>query len=284
MNHDVLWALGRPCPLRRREGWARADVTHDELAYLRLLSEARDDDRVAGGIAFISWTREDGRRVPWEGFLVREGLAPLGAAAVEAACGACEANLARAGIQGLAGCHGRLSFMGPSRDLDTKIAALIEARGLRDAVERAFPETSVEGYRFWIDSPLTQAQRDILLAIIPPLAVRGAEECRRFTLALEVARAHDLPLHVTLTPLGHHTVGSDSCFEDVFPHCPRCKAMTEQRDGAVCRICGRARPPGEPDGSAYVDRCAVATHPVEALERRLRADERVAVWWWRRRG
>src|SRR5262249_5925396 len=46
------------------------------------------------------------------------------------------------------------------------------------------------------------------------------KDIRHFLNALEAAIRWELPVHVSLAPLGHTDFG----WYTVFPHCPRCKA------------------------------------------------------------
>lgn len=75
------------------------------------------------------------------------------------------------------------------------------------------------------------------------------KDVRHFLKALEAAVQWELPVHVSLAPLGHTDFGMYT----VFPHCPRCKANAPvgrwkesyTKEPHECRVCGHTFNPDE---------------------------------------
>ena len=80
---------------------------------------------------------------------------------------------------------------------------------------------------------------------------------RHFLKALEAAVRWELPVHVSLAPLGHTDFGMYT----VFPHCPRCKANAPvgrwkesyTKEPHECRVCGHTFIPDEHHSSERDD-------------------------------
>ncbi|HEU5118490.1 MAG TPA: hypothetical protein VFT74_17910, partial [Isosphaeraceae bacterium] len=80
-------------------------------------------------------------------------------------------------------------------------------------------------------------------------------DIRHFLRSLEAAIRWELPVHVSLAPLGHTDFG----WTTIFPHCPRCKATapvgrwkeTYPTDPHECRVCGHVFIPNENHSSVY---------------------------------
>jgi formylglycine-generating enzyme required for sulfatase activity len=248
----VHWALERPCPFRTGEDWFLPHVTEERLFGLRVAGEAEADGRIVDGIC-ISGQRcgEDstGRShlLPYSGFRIDEALARFGGLAKAAeVCGLCEANCVHPLYRSqVAGCYCSIHEYPDSEELDEALWEVIREQGLEDRLRRAFHVTAPLWYGLWIESPLRRAQAELLLELLDPVFRREGEPAHdraHFLAALKTSITWELPLHVSLSPLGHtHLFGMD-----IYPHCPRCKAVAdgpgppqgEEARPEVCFVCG----------------------------------------------
>src|SRR5215831_14011467 len=169
-------------------------------------------------------------------------------------CGSCPANTVPAD---LAGCCGTLYQWPNSERTEAQIRNIIERLGIVEEVSTAFSATTPIWYGLWAVSPVPRPALPLLKTIISEMRAEDRrameaskkldeEQLRDFALfvrAVELAEKHLLPLHVSLSPLGHTDFG----FYTVFPHCPFCKAATHtphwQRKYPAalytCHVCGR---------------------------------------------
>jgi formylglycine-generating enzyme required for sulfatase activity len=262
----VSWALERQCPYRSGDQWFLPDRTYTQLADLRTVATAEGDGRVVGGICVTSWTTErdnagKAHDIPCSGFRVEGRLGPVGGlAAALATCRACEANArTELGID-VAGCFGHLDVWPGSEDLDRQLWGIIEQRNLEQRLRSAFPVTTPLWYGFWINSPLRRVQAEFLHELLGAACDPDDpqdKDIRHFLKALEAAVRWELPVHVTLAPLGHTDFGMYT----VFPHCPRCKANAPvgrwqesyPTEPHQCRACGHTFIPDEHHSSERYD-------------------------------
>jgi len=262
----VGWALERKCPFRSGDQWFLPARTYTQLADLRIVASAEGDRRVVNGICVTGWTTERDNsgsfhEVPCSGFRIEERLGPVGGlAAALATCRACEANAkAELGID-VAGCFGHLDIWPDSEELDRQLWGIIEQRNLEGRLRATFPVTTPLWYGFWINSPLRRAQAEFLHELLGAACDPDDsqdKDIRHFLQALEAAVRWELPVHVSLAPLGHTDFG----WYTVFPHCPRCKANApvgrwkESYTKATheCRVCGHTFIPDEHHSSEQDD-------------------------------
>ena len=258
----VSWALERKCAFRFGEQWFLPARTCTQLADLRTVASAEGDGRVVNGICVTSWTTERDNagnlhNVPCSGFRIEDRLGPVGGlAAALATCRACEANArTELGID-VAGCFGHLDIWPDSEDLDRQLWGIIERRSLEQRLRAAFPVTTPLWYGFWINSPLRRVQAEFLHELLDAACDHDDpqdKDVRHFLKALEAAVRWELPVHVSLAPLGHTDFGMYT----VFPHCPRCKANAPvgrwkesyTKEPHECRVCGHTFNPDEHHGS-----------------------------------
>ena len=254
----VRWSLERKCAFRSGNQWFLPDRTCTQLADLRTVASAEGDGRNVGGICVTSRTTERDNSgnvhdIPCSGFRIEERLGPVGGlSAAQATCRDCEAN-AKAGLGiDVAGCFGHLDAWPDSTELDGQLWGVIEQRNLEHRLRSAFPVTTPLWYGLWINSPLKRVQAEFLHELLNAACDHDDpqdKDVRHFLRALEAAVRWELPVHVSLAPLGHTDFGMYT----VFPHCPRCKAnapvgrwkesyTTEPHE---CRVCGHTFNPDE---------------------------------------
>jgi formylglycine-generating enzyme required for sulfatase activity len=254
----VSWSLERKCAFRSGDEWYLPDRTRTQLAELQSVASARKDGRIAGGICVTAWTMGrdyDGESfdIPCSGFGIDERLARFGGLpAALSTCGACEAN-AKAGLGfDVAGCVGYFDARPDSEELDRHLWGVIRKHALEDELRAAFPVTTPLWYGFWINSPLRRLQAEFLKELLEAACDdddRQDRHVQHFLNALEAAIRWELPLHVSLAPLGHTDFGIDT----VFPHCPRCKANADvgrwkqsyPETPHTCQVCGHVFIPNE---------------------------------------
>ena len=260
----VSWALERKCAFRSGDQWYLPAQTCTQLADLQTVASAEGDNRIVNGICVTSWTTErdnagDIHNIPCSGFRIEERLGPIGGlAAALATCGTCEANAkTELGID-VAGCLGHLDVWPDSEELDQQLWGIIEQRNLEDRLRVAFPATTPLWYGFWINSPLRRAQAEFLHELLDAACDHDDpqdKDVRHFLKALAAAIRWELPVHVSLAPLGHTDFGMYT----VFPHCPRCKANAPvgrwkesyPKEPRECRVCGHAFNPDEHHSSEW---------------------------------
>ena len=245
----VQWHLEYACPFRQGEAVRAFAAARQATSRLRAIDhcEARRD--VFGDTCVTGVSYQRGQKWPSGGFRISEAVAPVGSLpAAREVCGNCPAN--GLGPDLMAGCCGSLPFHPSDEELETDLRAGIGTRGLQKAVAGAFPKTTPLWYGFWISSPLTRPQLEILRATLaePGSDADRAQDVRQFRRACELAIKHGIPLHATLPPLGHTDLG----FYTIFPHCPRCKMPYGERwekeyskKRTTCRACGHEYVPAE---------------------------------------
>jgi formylglycine-generating enzyme required for sulfatase activity len=214
--------------------------------------------RIVNGICVTSWTMGrdntgNAHNVPCSGFQIEDRLRPVGGLTTAlATCRACEANArTELGID-VAGCFGHLDIWPESEDLDRQLWGIIEQRDLQQRLRAAFPVTTPLWYGFWINSPLRRVQSEFLHELLDAACDPHDpqdKEVRHFVKALKAAVQWELPVHVSLAPLGHTDFGMYT----IFPHCPRCKANAPvgrwqesyPNEPHQCGVCGHTFNPDQ---------------------------------------
>jgi formylglycine-generating enzyme required for sulfatase activity len=250
--------MERKCAFRSGDGWFLPARTCTQLADLRTVASAEGDRRIVNGVCVTSWTTERDNAgtihdIPCSGFRIEDRLGPVGGlGAALATCRACEANAkTELGID-VAGCFGHLDIWPDSEELDRQLWGVIEQRNLGDRLRAAFPVTTPLWYGFWINTPLRRVQAEFLQELLDAACDHDDpqdKDVRHFLKALEAAIRWELPVHVSLAPLGHTDFGMYT----VFPHCPRCKANAPvgrwqesyTEEPHECRVCGHTFVPDE---------------------------------------
>ena len=245
----VHWHLEYGCPFRQGEAIHTFAAAWHATSRLKAIDqcEARHDvfdDICVTGVSYFR-----GEKWPSSGFRISEAVAPVGSLqAAREVCGNCPANGLGPGL--MAGCCGLLPFHPGDEELDSKLRAAVATKGLHKALAGAFPETKPLWYGFWISSPLTRPQLEILGAIVPQTLSpqNRSRDVPQFRRACELAIKHGIPLHAALPPLGHTDFGTLT----TFPHCPRCKKAHGQewvkeysKKPTRCRACGNVYVPAE---------------------------------------
>lgn len=118
---------------------------------------------------------------------------------------------------------GRFLLTWGRRPLEELLWEAIRQNELQPRLADLFQVTCPLWYAFWMDSPLSSEQGDLLHDLL--LAVAAMPDCwpyhlDEFLRALAVAQERRLPIYVDLAAPGH----SDFGWTTIFPHCPRCKA------------------------------------------------------------
>ena len=176
-------------------------------------------------------------------------------------CASCEANAESKLSTKVAGCFGYTDIWPDSQELDEQLWEIIEERALEDRLRSAFPVTTPLWYGFWIESPLCRSQSELLYELLDAACDYDdpeEDDVVHFLQALAAAIEWDLPLHVSLAPLGH----TDFDMYTVFPHCPRCKANAPfgrwkvefPDDPYQCKVCGHTFNPSEHHSSECDER------------------------------
>jgi len=246
----VSWSLERECPFRSGDGWYLPDKTWNQLADLRTVASAEGDRRNFEGICVTSWTTGE---IPCDGFRIEDRLQKVGGlSAARRTCQACEANARNELGIPVAGCFGYVDVWPDSKELDEELWRIIEERNLEDRLRAAFPVTTPLWYGFWINSPLRRPQAEFLFELLDVACDHDDpqdKDIRHLLNALDAAIRWELPLHVSLAPLGHTDFG----WYTIFPHCPRCKAdaLAQRWTGSYpetaqnCRACGQSFVPND---------------------------------------
>jgi hypothetical protein len=250
----VFWSLEQKCPFRRGDGWEKPSSTGNAVQPLQLYS-TRPSSAICGDICLTGWSYFKDETTPI-GFRISHVFEKYGGLAnAQRTCGNCPANVWSDGMEKMGGCWGVIGIDPDEPALQEAVAHSIASQSLQAAVASAFLPTDPLWYGFWINSPLSVEQCDLLTTILSGVALLGADD-RRILLALEASLIHHLPLHVNLTPLGHTDLG----IYTVFPHCPRCKAFAGFRWRSVvsltsqtCKVCGNSFRPGNTGSSESMD-------------------------------
>ena len=269
----VQWALGQKCRLRQGPDWENPQNAQKTLSYCQTYSSLlRNQDRgfgVFGDVCVNSITPAlagDKHRhyyCPSGGFVLSAQFSPLGGLpSLHQLCGDCPAN---DDAGGLAGCAGAFypSLDPYSKELQEQLDRLIIRLGLAQKLHAIFPATKLHWFRFWINSPVPAEGAVLLHQLFEAVSAeddseqtsfgvvtgRGSEELRHFVRSLTRSINANIPLHVSLAPLGHTDFG----WYTIFPHCPRCKAKApvklwqrNYRDEEIaCAICGEKFSPAK---------------------------------------
>lgn len=262
----VSWSLERKCAFRTGEQWFLPNETYKQLVDLRTVASAEGDGRNVGGICVSGWTTErdnSGKihNIPYSGFRIEDRLGTFGGLPMaHSTCGSCEANVKSELDIEVAGCFGYLDVWPDSEELDTQLWSIIEQRSLESRLRAAFPVTSPLWYGLWIETPLRRLQAEVLHELLDAACDHDDPEdkdIRHFLNALMAAIRWELPIHVSLAPLGHTDFG----WYTVFPHCPRCKAnapVGRWKDSYPttpyeCQVCGHQFNPDEHHSSEQDD-------------------------------
>lgn len=255
---DVSWALERKCAFRTGDQWFLPTHTLMQLADLRTVASAEGGGRIVNGICVTSWTNErdnagNVHKIPHSGFSIEDRLRSVGGLpTVLATCGACEANARIELGLDMAGCFGNLDIWPNSDELEQQLWSIIRQFDLETRLRAAFPVTTPLWYGFWINSPLRRKQVEFLHELLNAACDHNDPKnkgMRHFIQAMEAAVQWDLPVHVSLAPLGHFDFGMYT----IFPHCPRCKANAPvgrwkesyPKEPHECRVCGHTFNPDE---------------------------------------
>ncbi len=267
----VSWALERSCVFRTGPEWFLPDRTEVQLNVLQTVARSEAEHRIIDGVCLTSYGIEDptigsslrigGTEVPYTGFRVEDRLKNYGGLSeAERICGACDANIARQRSLKIAGCFGYLDLGPDSPELNKALWRVVKERRLKDRLRKLFPPTKPLWYGFWINSPLRHAENALLLELFEALSTDDEfrqSDVFHFRNALQAALAWDLPLHVSLAPLGHTDFG----YCTIFPHCPRCKACAPFKRWQEscptrrhkCRACGHKFIPNDHHSMAQDD-------------------------------
>ncbi len=225
----VSWSLERSCVFRTADDWFLPDSTADELSDLRQIVLADREQRIYDGVLVLNTKKlfaEDGNecRIPEYGRRVSEMNTSSGSwKDAREICSRCEANVRDEKADEVAGCHGYIYINPELRQLDKQLREIAERQGLVERIHKSFVVTSPLWYGFWIESPLSNSQCQLLRELFKTFhkaAGPFTQEAAGFLRALTVSIDHEIPLHVSLAPPGHIDLG----WRTVFWHCPRCKA------------------------------------------------------------
>lgn len=159
-----------------------------------------------------------------------------------------------------------------SEELDRQLWGILSQRNLEHRLRSTFPVTTPLWYGFWINSPLRRAQCEFLHELLDAACDPDDpqdKDIRHSLKALAAAIRWELPVHVSLAPLGHTDLG----WHTVFPHCPRCKANalvgrwkeSYTKEPHECRVCGHSFIPNE----RHVSERMELDWDTHSLERRL---------------
>ena len=260
----VSWSVEKKCAFRSGEDFFLPDKTNQQLSDLRILARAVNDNRVVDGICVTSWTTASDNSggyhdIPCNGFRIEDRLGKFGGVeSAKSTCGNCEANADSKLETKIAGCFGYLDVWPDSPELEEQLWKIIEAKNLEDRMRNLFPVTTPLWYGLWIISPLQRTHCEFLHELLGEACDPEDpqdDDVVHFLNAIQQAAKWELPVHVSLAPLGHTDFG----WYTVFPHCPRCKANApvgrwkdKYPDGQVeCKACGHSF---NPDGNRSQER------------------------------
>lgn len=143
-------------------------------------------------------------------------------------------------------------------DPDLILWESIRRNDIEQQLREAFQVTDPLWYGFWINSPLTPTQCQLLslmLSDVASIRPQYQKKLQPFLDALRRAIVTGESLHVDLAPPGH----SDFGFLTTFVHCPRCKAdggfehwqESYPTEPVTCAICGFSYSPVSTYSSEY---------------------------------
>lgn len=242
----LRWALARPCPLREYDNWQDPERTDRYLRPLRGYSDAAAAGRIFDGICVEPAAIAGGTLdVDTKGFRAEEVLATYGGLKyVESLCSGCPANtFGLAPGKSLVGCYGLCEWSSLADRLHGDLETIVAGGIGEPAADQLFLATRPRWYGLWSQSPLESAQVDWLQSRLAALIAFEREYSVPFAglvAALNAAKTHRLPLHVTFVPRGN----ADRFGWTVASHCPQCKAAQNERERrcAVCARVGRPQP------------------------------------------
>lgn len=258
----VLWALGQQCPLRQGPDWEKPATALKTLSDCRTYSRLRKRQGrgfgIYGDVCVTSVTAAGDKRkwydYPSSGFVPSSQFSSIGGlASLYRLCGDCPAN---GEVGEIAGCAGSFHQALYSKELQEQLERLIHRLGLAPKLDSVFPQTRLEWFRFWIQSPLPAEGVSLLHQLLEAMNEEDGQELQSsgksdfrgqhadlnaFIKALERSMSANLPMYVALTPPGHTDFG----LYTIFSHCPRCKAEApvrrwrrKYRDEEIsCEIC-----------------------------------------------
>jgi hypothetical protein len=228
-----MWALGATCGLREADLPQTPKESLEAVARARAYSDSlrrkASGFGIFGDIYVTSHTFGDRPKsepkrpsppYPSDGFVISEEFKSMeGPGGLFSMCGACPANTTRNEI---AGCCGTLCQWPDSSETEEQIRGIISRLQLEQQMDEIFPRTEPLWYGLWANSPVPPKAIGTLRAIISSMVEEDAREMKAankidgnqlrdfslFAKATELAEERNIPLHVTLLPLGHTKVAS----------------------------------------------------------------------------
>ena len=255
----VSWSIEKKCAFRNGgDDWFLPAKTSEQLSDLRTLASAVEADRVVDGICVTSWTMASDNSggdhdIPCSGFRVKDRLGRFGGIeTANSTCGNCEANADSKLETKVAGCFGYVNAWPDSTELDEQLWKIVKSKNLEQRMRSLFPVTTPLWYGFWINSPLQRTHCEFLHELFGEACDPEDPRDRdfvHFLNAMQQAAKWELPVHVSLAPLGHTDFG----WYTVFPHCPRCKANAPvgrwkdkyPEEQVECKVCAHLFKPDE---------------------------------------
>ena len=211
------WSIEKKCAFRKEDtDWFLPSNTSQQLSDLRTLARAVDDNRVVDGICVTSWTTQsdnsDGYHdIPCNGFRIEDRLGKFGGIeTANSTCGNCEANADSKLKTKIAGCFGYVDAWPDSPELDEQLWKIIESKNLEERMRSLFPVTTPLWYGFWINSPLQRTHCEFLHKLFGEACDPDDpqdDDFVHFLSAMKQAAKWELPVHVSLAPLGHTDFG-----------------------------------------------------------------------------
>lgn len=128
----VTWSLERKCIFRSGDGWFLPMSAYRQLADLRTVADAQQNDRIVDGICVTGVTMGkdnsgQGHNLPYSGFKIADRIGEHGGLpAALSTCRHCEANADSNREIKVAGCYGHLSVWPASAEIDERLWKIIE--------------------------------------------------------------------------------------------------------------------------------------------------------------
>jgi hypothetical protein len=219
----LIWAIEFTCPIRGTQNGSDPERTERQLRAARALSDAQREGRVLDGLCI------DGS----DGFRIDLALAIYGGlTAVERACSHCPAN-SPADETTLAGCFGVLPFDSTQQSSLASIEDVLAEPSFASKSQQLFPLTQPRWYGLWINSPLHAEQIELLIDALNAANITAREFSHVHRGLATSLKAH-LPFHAALYPPGR----VEGTVWKLKPHCPRCKASSQNAAARRCATCG----------------------------------------------